>query len=105
MSRTGWLVNKTGFEKVVILEESERHRKVEFAEGPRAGQSIVISPAGEPWRGFNPALYEGEEPPKVWRLRNRSLPIARPEDFTNPEQAKALIPKRNRTLSCRTPRR
>ena len=45
MEKTGWLANKIGFDKVKILEESERHRKVQFAEGEKAGM-LVISELG-----------------------------------------------------------
>lgn len=91
MNRTAWLTTEDGFKQASIVEESESGRKLEVKDGKKT-QVVVIPPDGIPNGPFHPALYEGAEAPKVWRYKGRSLPLVMPEDFSDPVQAKALIP-------------
>ena len=91
MSRNAWLATEDGFKQATIIEETESFRKLEVNNGKKI-KTVVIPPDGIPNGPFHPALYEGEEPPNVWRYKGRSLPLVKPEDFSDPAQAKALIP-------------
>ncbi|GMV83187.1 MAG: hypothetical protein AMXMBFR7_43710 [Planctomycetota bacterium] len=90
-----WLRTQEGFKRAEILESSPAHRLLRVA-----GEEAAIPGENVPHEGFFPALYEGEAKPDVWEFEGRSLPKVRPEQFGNPEQAKALVPETEPYLTC-----
>lgn len=85
---SGWLRTQYGFERVEILEACDSYRRVR-----RVDAELLLPGANLPHEGFFPALYEVEAKPDVWEFEGRSLPKVKPEQFGNPEQARALIPE------------
>jgi len=93
MANAAWLVTDSGFEKAEIVDAGPNCRRLKMLEGKRAGRELLLPPAGVPHGDFHPALYEGAEPPTIWRFNRRSLHVRDSKDFAEPEQAMALIPQ------------
>ena len=94
MEKIAWMTTTDGFQKVVIESETPRIRTVRLIGGARDGQSLRLPPVGMPNGKFLPALYEGEQPPTVWRYKGRSLPLVNADAFADPLQAKLLVPQK-----------
>ena len=92
MSKTAWMTTMDGFQQVVVESELPRARTVKIVGGERDGQTLVLPGAGMPNGKLHPALYEGDQPPAVWRYKGRSLPLIKTDDFADPVQAKSLVP-------------
>lgn len=83
-----WLRTPDGFKRAEILESSPAHRLLKVG-----GKEVAIPGENVPRESFFPALYEGAAEPEVWEFEGRSLPKVKPEQFGNPEQARALVPE------------
>jgi len=57
------------------------------------GRVLLMPPPGSPSGEFHPAVYEGPEPPNLWRFNRRSLRVRDSKEFADPRQAMALIPQ------------
>lgn len=88
MTNISWLRTATGFQRVEILEEGASFRRLKVGD-----QELAIPAENLPHEGFFPALYIGEQEPDVFGFEGRTLPKVKPEQFNNPDQAKALIPE------------
>ena len=88
MASLGWLRSPEGFKRVEILEVSASHRRLKVD-----GVELTLPGENLPHEGYFPALYLGDQAPDVWEFEGRSLPKVTPEQFGNPEQAKALVPE------------
>lgn len=93
MRNAVWLVTDSGFEKAEIVADGPNSRRVKILDGKRAGRELVLPPAGTPHGDFHPSLYEGTEPPSIWRFNRRSLRIRDSKEFAALSQAQALIPQ------------
>jgi MoxR-like ATPase len=93
MGNAAWLVTDGGFERAEFIDAGQTCRRVKILEGKRAGQELVLPPAGLPFCRFHPAIYEETEPPTLWRFNRRSLRIRNSQDFADSQQALALIPE------------
>lgn len=91
--KIGWLVTDDGFQKSELLEDNEAFRKIKMIGGASDGTESIIPAAGMPNGDLYPCFYEGDEEPKVWRFKGRTLPIVDLSKFKNPEQAKLLVPE------------
>jgi len=94
MLNAAWVVTESGFEKAEFVVAGPGDRRLKMLEGKRAGKELLLPPAGVPHGDFHPAVYEGTEPPKIWRFGRRSLRVCAPKDFAESQQAMALIPKK-----------
>jgi MoxR-like ATPase len=93
MSNTVWVVTDAGFEKAEIIDAGPNSRRLKMLEGKREGKVLLMPPVGTPNGEFHPALYEGAEPPNLWRFDRRSLRVRDSKDFADRQQAEALIPQ------------
>ena len=93
MGNAAWVVTDSGFEEAEIVDAGQNHRRLKMLEGKRAGKVLLLPPSGVPNGEFHPALYEGAEPPSIWRFNRRSLRVRDSKDFAEPQQAEALIPQ------------
>jgi hypothetical protein len=91
--KIGWLVTDDGFQKTELLEDNEAFRKIKMIGGASDGTESIIPAAGMPNGELYPCFYEGDEEPKVWRFKGRTLPIVDLSKFKNPEQARLLVPE------------
>ena len=91
MGNAAWVVTDSGFEKAEIVDVRPNGRSMKILEGKRAGKVLLLPPSGVPNGEFHPAVYEGAEPPSLWRFGRRSLRVHDSKDFA--EQAEALIPQ------------
>ncbi len=98
MGNAAWVVIDLGFEKAEIVEAGPTCRRLKMLEGKRAGRELLLPPAGVPHGEFHPAVYEGAEPPNLWRFGRRSLHVCNSTDFADSPQAVALIPQQETFL-------
>ena len=96
MGNVAWVVTDSGFEKAEIVDVRPNGRSLKILEGKRAGKTLLLPPSGVPNGEFHPSLYEGAEPPNLWRFGRRSLRVRDEKDFAEPQQAAALIPEAER---------
>src|SRR5438309_947219 len=96
MGIAAWVVTDSGFDKAEIVDSAPNCQRLKMLEGKRAGREMLLSPAGVPHGDFHPAVYEGSEPPKIWRFNRRSLRVCDAKEFVDPQQAAALIPEAER---------
>lgn len=72
MGNAAWVVTDSGFEKAEIVDAGQNHRRLKMLDGKRAGRELLLPPSGVPNGEFHPVIYEGAEPPNLWRLARLS---------------------------------